>query len=164
MISQTDINKYRQIKAPKELKEKVLSSSKSSQSKKHFFNVKTITSVAACLLVGVFCTFLFNNSTDHVTITPISPANSYPRGIDSVLLVVECDGDFDISTEDSSFYYYPDGSEKAECLTELKSVNNELEIQWKVSESPSYVEINGELYEISFSFSEEKAVVTKIKK
>lgn len=162
MINQTDINKYRQIKAPLELKEMVLSASKTSRSKKSF-RIKTISSLAACLLIGVFCAFWFNNSTSSVTITPISPANSYPRGIESILLVVECDEDIDVLAKDNTFFYYPDNSDEAECLTELKNVNNKLEIHWKVSESPSYLELNGTVYEISYSFQGERIAITKVK-
>lgn len=163
MFSQTDINNYRKIKAPIELKEKVLSAPRTSSAKK-YFSVKSISSLAACLLIGLFCVFWFNNLNSPVTITPISPANNYPRGVESVLLVVECDGKIDVSSTDNTFYYYPEGSDNAECLTELKNVNNKLEIQWNVSESPSFLRVNGEVFEISYSFSEEKIVITKVKK
>ena len=163
MISQTDIDRYRQIKAPIELKEKVLSATKMPRSKK-IFSIKTISSLAACLIVGVFCVFLFNNSNSPVTITPISPANSYPRGIESILLVVECDGEIDVLAKDNTFFYYPDNSDEAECLTELENVNNKLEIQWKVSESPSYIKLNGEQYKISYSFQDEQVIINKVKK
>ncbi len=163
MFRQTDINNYRMIKAPVELKEKVLSASKTSSAKK-YFSIKTISSLAACLLIGFFFVFWFNNLNSPVTITPISPANNYPRGVESVLLVVECDGKMDVSSTDNTFYYYPEGADEAICLTELKNVNNKLEIQWKVSDSPSYIKLNGELYEISYSFQDEQVVINKVKK
>ncbi len=163
MINQTDINGYRQIKAPNGLREKVLSANAHGRSNE-FFKIKTISSLAACLIIGVFCFFLFNNLNSSVTITPISPANNYPRGVESVLLVVECDGEIDVSSTDKTFFYYPEGADEAVCLTELKNVNNKLEIQWNVSDSPSFIEVNGELYEISYDFSEEKVVITNVKK
>jgi hypothetical protein len=163
MFSQTDIQNYRNIKAPIELREKVLSASENSVTKK-YFSLKTISSLAACLLIGIFCVFWFNNLNSPVTITPILPANNYPRGVESVLLVVECDGKMDVSSTDNTFYYFSEDSDEAECLTELKNVNNKLEIQWKVSGSPSFLRVNGELFEVSYSFSDEKIVISKVKK
>lgn len=163
MIRPTDIDGYRNIKAPIELREKVLSASENSVTKK-YFSLKTISSLAACLLIGIFCVFWFNNLNSPVTITPILPANNYPRGVESVLLVVECDGKMDVSSTDNTFYYFSEDSDEAECLTELKNVNNKLEIQWKVSGSPSFLRVNGELFEVSYSFSDEKIVISKVKK
>lgn len=165
MINQTDVNKYRQIKAPDKLKEKVFSTPKQHRANV-FLNIKTISSIAACLIIGVFSFVLFNNNKLDVTFTHIVPqavTSISSRTIDVVTIMVECNGKFDVSADDDSFSYYLSDSAKFEPLKSLKNVNNVLEIAWTVSDTPSYLKINGELYEISYSFQDNQVVIVKVK-
>ena len=165
MISQSDINEYRQIKAPDKLKEKVFSMQKQRRSIV-LLNMKTISSIAACLIIGVFGFLLFNNKPLDVTLTPMTPQTTSSistRTVDVVTIMVECKGSFDVSAEDDSFSYYVSDSAMFKPLKSLKNVNNVLEIAWTVSDSPSYLKINGEMYKISYSLQDNQVVIVKEK-
>lgn len=161
------IEQYRQIKAPAELKARVLSATENTPSKKLLPNIlkgyKIVYAMAACLLMLlVGAVVLKNGGTDvniYVDDTAVLSATS--RLTSHVTLVVSSEAELNIETESNNFYLANNGS--LETLKTIKNVKNKIEIVWQISEEKDSIRVNGEDYEVSYSEADQKVIVKKIK-
>ncbi len=166
MFSKCDIEKYRHTKAPSELKRAVLCATQKNPAPRFMFNIKTISAVAACLLVLIVSVVLLRTPTAPITVTveELAVVNTVSRFQKSVTLVVESEGKIDVKTKENSFYVYDSESNSFEILNSLKNVKNKLEIIWQVSKDNAILEINGQVFEVFYDGDTSSVQIKEIKK
>lgn len=165
MLNNSDIEKYRSIKAPAELKNRVLEQAAAARPKRKILNIRTMSAIAACFLVLLVCIPFLNTNKAPVTISSLRLVSrySFPRDVGSIVLVIESEGKIDISTDEDCFYYVVDETQKTDTLKVLKGVNNRIEIGWYISDAPSYLKVNGSTYELTYSLYNDELTCKKIK-
>lgn len=151
MVNGYDVEEYRKIKAPAELKQRVISAAVRPSARSQFFGYKTVSALAACVLLFIVCTAFFGGSDSAVSIgiDTVAPANASSRMANSVTLVIESEGKIDFSTSDDGFYLYDANGKSYTPLKEEKGVKNRLEVQWTVSDKEAEFVVNHKNYSVS---------------
>lgn len=164
MFNKTDINGYRQIKAPAELKSSVLTDACAAPKKNGILDLKVIYGVAACLALVIICSVFMNTPLQPATVSVASGEHSVlaasSRSMTIASLNIEAEGRIIIEKISEGFYL---SNEKGE-LTELdKKANakNEITLYWLISESSAKVKINNEVYNVKCSEDGAKITVEK---
>ena len=163
----SNVEQYRQIKAPAELKSRVLAATENAPSKKtlpvFLKGYKVVYAMAACLLMFLVGAVVLKQGGADVSIYVNDTAviSSSPRLASHVTLVVSSDDELDIETQSDNFYLSESGV--LEPLKSIKNVKNKIEIIWQVSNENELILVNGEKYEVSYSETDQKVNVKKIK-
>lgn len=158
MNNRTYINEYKSIKAPAELKNRVLDSVSTTKKKSVFSYTKTLSLVAACLMLFACIGFiqLFNNPI-IVSVEPISVA-TVARDSDSFVAIIKIEHKGTIEIDSKSGFSHVD-----ECgnvyKTALEGFRTEdcVFLGWKGNEQENIFSVNGVEYKINFS---ENGVIT----
>ena len=165
MIKEYDIEAYRSIKAPEDLKLKVLSATRRTAVRKSAVNYKAFSALAACVVLFIVCSFFFGGIDSPVTIEvdTVAVASVSQRMSNCVTLVIESEGKIEFSTSDEGFYLYDDDKNEYTQLKEIKGVKNKLNIQWAVSDEGAVITVNGRQYTVSAD-KDSFVSVTQVKK
>lgn len=164
MVSKKDIDIYRDIKAPSELRDRVMNVSHNIKKENKLLYIKTLSTIAACLMVFAVGSFLLNRPADidEYYVVDYSAASITQRMVDTVTVVFEGEGRISAEPEDQGFSVKADGTEIP--LESKKNVNNKLELVWTVSDTPAFVRVNGDVYEVKYDSSLGGVTVNKIEK
>lgn len=151
MIKEYDVEAYRSIKAPEDLKLKVLSETRKAAVRRAAAGYKAFSALAACVVLVIVCSFFFGGIDSPVTIEvdTVAVASASQRMSNCVTLVIKSEGKIEFSTSEEGFYLYDAEKNEYTQLKEIKGVKNKLAVQWAVSDTPAVITVNGEEYIVS---------------
>ena len=99
---------------------------------------------------------------DNFYIVDYSAVSLTSRMTDTVTVVFEGEGRISAEAEEQGFFLNTNGKDIP--LQGKKTVNNRLELLWKVSDVPANIRVNGDLYEVRYESSLVRVIVNKIEK
>ena len=156
MINQSDIDRYRQIKAPIELKQRIIGDVKKNNIKKRLLYIRSVSAVAACFLVVIVCWSFFKTPNTPYTIDIDSSAYSMISDAEiarvssdlPIKLVITGEGKIRVKVQDDDFYYLDKESKQLKTLKNSITKENEITIVWNAFDKSSKFTINGQNYKI----------------
>ncbi len=170
MMNKLDIEAYRQIKAPAELKEAVMRATSKTEKKKFVFNIRTISSIAACfvfLMVGIV--FAVNqNARIDFSVESLPKTSAYAeadaRSMDEILGIINLKSGSKIKIDSISegFYLIDEVGEKQAIKSGFVS-EREIKLGWIVSDRDGYIKVNGKEYKVVYSEPENEIEIIEIK-
>ena len=151
MIDRKIIDSYKEIKAPEELRQRVMESSSVVPQKKSFASMRNLSLVAACFVV-VCCLFAFGLFDEQVNIDvdTLPVYVSAVREGDPIIsfVTIEHEGTIRIKTADNGFYIADNEKVVVSKLNKEYVSEDKIIIGWTGEGSRSSFEINGIEYEI----------------
>ena len=156
MINQSDIDKYRQIKAPNELRQRIIGDVKKNNNKKKLLYIRSLSAIAACFVVVMVCWNFFKTPQTAFTIdidtsaySSISdPEVSRVSSALPIKLVVAGEGKLRIKVQDDDFYYLDKDSNQLKLINGSITKENEITLVWNAFEQSSKFTVNGQKYKI----------------
>ena len=152
MNYRTYMYEYKSIKAPAELKQRVLDSVSEKKKNSVFSYTKTLTLVAACLLLFACIGYLqlFNNPT-VVSVEPTMVATA-SRDSDSFVAIVKIErkGNIEIDASNGFSHVDENGNAYKTALCDFKTEDC-IFLGWNGNEQENFFSVNGVKYKIFFS-------------
>ncbi|MBR5314009.1 MAG: hypothetical protein IKU45_01190 [Clostridia bacterium] len=151
MINKDIIDSYKQIKAPSELKQRVLLESKRSSNKSKYIAFRSVAMIAACFMI-VCCLFMFGVFGEQVKVEveSLPMIASASRDGDNVVafVTVECDGEINIKVSDECFYVADGEKNIVSKLNNEYTFEDKIILCWTAENEVSFFTVNGIEYEI----------------
>ena len=172
MIDQSGVEKYRQISAPSELRQRIIGDVKKNNIKKRLIYIRSISAVAACFLIVIVCwSFVGTPHTPHtididssayysISDTEVSRASAAVP----IKLVVKGEGKLRVKVQDECFCYLDKESNQLKQIKNSITTENEITLVWNASESSSKFTINGQKYRIFVNEDTNNVEIKKIGK
>lgn len=172
MINQSDVDKYRQISAPNELRQRIIGDVKKNNIKKRLMYIRSISAVAACFLIVIVCwSFVGTPHTPHTIDVDTSAYSSISDTEVSrvsaavpIKLVVKGEGKLRIKVSDEDFYFLDKESNQLKQIKNSVTKENEIILVWNASEYSSKFTVNGQKYRIFVNEDTNNVEIKKIGK